>query len=498
MGAYILGADIGTGSVKTVAIDVTGNILCSSQCYYPTLNPQPHFNEQSPQVIFDAFVKSIRETVSKLKILPAAVSLSSAMHSLVCVDERGNALSNLIIWSDSRSAAIANKLKNSAEGKIVYTTTGTPIHAMSPLCKIIWLKKNAAELFTKTYKFVSIKEYIWYQLFHEFEIDHSLASATGLFDIKTLNWSTIALNLAGITPGNLSKPVPTKYVRNGLVEEMASLLSIPDGTLFCIGASDGCLANLGTNSLMPGIAAITIGTSGAVRITRTKPLYNYTVMNFNYLLDEQTFICGGPINNGGNIIEWLLQKFMHTTTPPATMYTALFDAIAKVPSGCNGLLFLPYLNGERAPVWDEQSCGVFFGVTLQHTQSFFLRAVLEGICFALLDVLKTIEDPSEPVQQINASGGFVHSIVWMQLLSDITGKKISVQHTEDASALGAAYLALKALGVIENYKLLQKKEEIIIYPQSQFEQVYDRNYQVFKTLYPALKSSMHLFHNNNF
>lgn len=492
METYILGTDIGTGSVKTVAIDITGKHFCSSQYYYPTINPQPGFSEQNSNEIFEAFLKSTCETVSKIGKHPLAISLSSAMHGIMAVDKNCKALSNLIIWSDLRSSKIANELRNSPEGKIIYTATGTPIHSMSPLCKIIWLKKNAEELFQKTHKFISIKEYIWYQLFNEFKVDYSIASATGLFDIGRLTWNETALNLAKISPECLSDPVPTHYLKKGLKKEIAVLLTIPADTSFCIGASDGCLANLGTDSIKTGIAAVTIGTSGAVRITRKSPLPNFSIMNFNYLLDEKTFICGAPINNAGNIIEWLLKKFLLNKSPAQKNYNELFDMIDKVPAGCKGLIFLPYLNGERAPVWDEQSCGVFFGITMQHDQAFFLRAAVEGICFALLEILKAIEIPAEPVKQINASGGFIHSAIWVQILADITSKKISVQHTEDASAIGAAYLAFKALNLIQNYSSLQQETKIYIYPQKKFETVYEKNYTIFKTLYPLLKDSMHL------
>lgn len=494
MEPYLLGIDIGTGSTKTVAVDFKGNALCSSQTYYTTHHPQPGYSEQKPQEIFEAFVSSIKETVSKMKSMPAAVSLSSAMHSVMAVDEQGQPLSNLIIWSDARSSTIADEIRHSAQGSSLYNATGTPVHSMSPLSKIIWWREHLPELFQTAYKFISIKEYIWYQLFGEFAIDYSIASATGLFDIEKLVWCKEALALAKISEERLSQPVPTAYIQKGMAEEMAALLNVPASTPFCMGASDGCLANLGTYALQPGIASVTIGTSGAVRVARNEPLRNYSTMSFNYLLDEQTFICGGPINNGGNVVQWLLKNFLLKETTEDS-YKKLFDIIANIPAGCEGLIFLPYINGERSLVWDEESCGVFFGIKPQHTQAFFLRATLEGICYALKDVLLTLETASHPIHQINASGGFTHSTMWLQLLADITGKKVSVQQTDDASAIGAALLALKALNIISDYSLPQHQSKIV-YPQQQAAEVYKKNFSIYKTLYPSLKNSMHLFYSS--
>jgi gluconokinase len=452
--------------------------------------------EQEPEVVFESFVKSIREVISKMGGPPRAISLSSAMHGLMSVDSNGQPLHRLILWSDTRSALVAEELKQSTGGENVYGITGTPIHAMSPLCKIIWLRKNSPEIFSKAAKFISIKEYIWQRLMGEFRTDHSLASATGLFDIEKLCWSSEALALAGIDAGQLPELSPTSY-HIPLPPEPAALLNVQPGTLLCIGASDGCLANLGSGAMEPGIAALTIGTSGAIRIAGNRPLRDFSVMNFNYLLDEKTFICGGPINNGGNIVQWLLKDFLYSGEVNESHYQQLFDAVEQAEAGSKGLIFLPYLNGERAPVWDAQACGVYFGIRPHHSRNHFLRAALEGLCFALKHVLHILEESSGPVRQVHAGGGFVRSGTWMQLLADITGKTIRVQQTEDASALGAAYLALKTLGIVTDYSELKSFAATDIHPQGETAEIYNKNYQVFRALYPQLRDTMHLLHQLN-
>jgi gluconokinase len=364
---------------------------------------------------------------------------------------------------------------------------------MSPLCKIRWFQQQEPAVFAKAAKFISIKEFIWHHLFGEYVVDHSLASATGLFNIRQLRWDKQALDFAGITPGQLSLPVPVTYKRTGLQTDRATAMNLPADTPFFIGASDGCLANLGSLCLSPAEAAITIGTSAAVRITSPQPVQNPERMIFNYLLEEHTFVCGGAVNNGGNVFQWLLRNLFANHEEIKT-FDQLFHAISSVPPGSNGLLFLPYLHGERAPIWDERSSGVFFGINAAHTLLHFARAAAEGVCFALYHILSSLEEVCGTVEQITISGGLVQSPVMMQLLSDVTGKNVVVQQMEDASAVGAAILARKALGLIEDYSAISKKEAGTYLPQTANTKRYRELFAVYKDLYPLLKAPMHTLH----
>ena len=487
MDSYILGIDIGTGSIKAVAIDPQGNVISALQSFYETIQPQPGYSEQDPEIIFSHFIQIINQSVNKIGTAPSGISLSSAMHSLVLTDKKGKALSNLILWSDSRSSDIAERIKKSKDAKKIYERTGTPVYSMSPLCKIIWMREHMPELFEKADKFISIKEYVWYQLFNEFQIDQSLASGTGLFDIKKRSWYKKSLELAGISKDQLSEPVPTSYIRSGLTETILARLRVDSSIPFCIGASDGCLANLGSHALRKGTAAITIGTSGAVRICSDKPIRNFSIMNFNYILDEKHFISGGPVNNGGNILQWIKEKFLEGEIAD---HEKIFTMAKTVPPGSDGLVFLPYLNGERAPVWTDKTCGVYFGISSIHKKSHFIRAALEGVCFALKNILTVLEKDSGEVDHINLSGGFIQSAFWVQILADITGKKLSLVQNEDASATGAAYMGMKAMGIIDNYKTLPEENKKEILPDNNLSSVYKRGDEVFTKLYPALKDLM--------
>ncbi len=492
---YIIGIDIGTGSTKAVAVSTTGEVLCTSQVSYPILNPKPGYSEQAPELIWQAFIKCIVRVVNQLHLQPKGIALSSAMHSVIGVDENGQALMNMITWADNRSAVIAEKIKASSSGEMLYEQTGTPIHPMSPLCKIIWLRENETELFQHIHKFISIKEYIWFKLFGVFEIDHSIASATGLFDIERLHWNENALQRCEISTDKLSLPVSTSYMRSDVSNSILKQLSINQDVPFIIGGSDGCMANVGSFAIEPGIAALTIGTSGAIRVANATSTINVEAMPFNYRLDENTFITGGPINNGGIALKWYVESFLKKKLQSSEDYDAILNETITIGPGSNGLIFLPYLLGERAPLWNSEACGVFFGIDSTHTQTHFTRAVMEGILFALYNIGKTMEESGLSINEIHVSGGFVHSEIWLQLLADIFGKKIILIRAEDASAQGAAFLAMKKLNLIKDYNTLMPSSVTTYLPNNNHHQIYsEKIFPVFRNLSKNLMLDMAVLH----
>lgn len=488
---YVMGVDIGTGSTKAVALNIKRKVTAVSQCYYNTDSPKPGYAEQDPEIIWKAFVNCITEVVVKIKALPDAVSISSAMHSIILVNDKHKAITPLITWEDTRSEKIAAALRKSATGKVIYEATGTPVHSMSPLCKIKWFRDNEKKVFDEAAKFISIKEFIWFRLFGKYETDYSVASSTGLFNIKTLKWNTNSLKFCNISTSQVSQPVTTDFIRSGISADMASTLHLDTNTKFCIGASDGCLANVGSNAVEHDSVALTIGTSGAVRIASPVPISNYRAMIFNYVLDDSTFISGGPVNNGGNVLKWMFKTFAKNSSPSDKDYKNIFNEIKKIPAGSEGLIFLPYLYGERAPIWDERGSGVFFGIRSLHTNAHFFRAALEGVCFALNSILEILEASTKAIQQLNVSGGFVHSKIWMQILADVTGKKICLIQTEDASSIGAALMGMKALKIITDYDSIKESNYISINPDSHNNGLYKKHDNVYKNLYPLLKPAMH-------
>ena len=238
---YVIGIDIGTGSTKAVAVSTTAKVIEVRQVSYPTLQPEPTYSEQDAVVIWDSFVKCLTDLTSAVNDEPIAVVLSSAMHSILPVANDGSPLSNMITWADNRSAPIAERLRKSADGELIYNETGTPIHAMSPLCKIIWMKEHTPQLFSQAAHFISIKTYVWFRLFGVYETDYAIASAMGMFNIMNNQWSDRSRSLCGLRTGQLGDVVPTDHVRE-MDNDMATRLGMKASTRFVIGSSDGCLA----------------------------------------------------------------------------------------------------------------------------------------------------------------------------------------------------------------------------------------------------------------
>jgi gluconokinase len=484
---YLIGIDIGTTHTKAVVTTTAAEVLTEVKAGYPSLQPQPGYHEQDPQQIVEAVIevltKAIHAIPRKENIL--VVSFSAAMHSLMAVDEQGHALTNLWTWADTRSHEIAAFLKDTPPGHRIYQQTGTPVHPMSPLCKIAWMRREMPELFAATHKFISGKEYIVHQLTGKYIVDTALASATGLLDVQTLTWSEDALAFAGIDESRLSMLAEPTDRLPPLKEEYAQLLNLPADTPFINGGSDGSLANIGAGAVLPGEAALTIGTSGAIRILSTKPVQDAGRRLFNYRLDQDNYLPGGAINNGGILLQWFIQTFTDNIQPFDTYLDELLPQAGIIEPGAAGLIFLPYVHGERAPVWDAEASGMFVGIKAMHTRAHFLRAILEGVGFSLRQILEALEENGVVIDHLYAGGGFIDSPEWLRIVTDILGKTIHVSHAADASAMGAIYMGMKATGLLKEWKDIKQfmQEEQTYKPDRSVAAVYEQNYEVYRKLY---------------
>lgn len=452
-------------------------------------SPQPGWQEQDAAVIVQAVLKTMREVVQALGAPPLGVSVCTVMHSLLMADEQGQALTPMLIWADNRSEAYASDLKERLLGKEIFRHTGTPIHPMSPLCKLAWWREHEPDLFRKAHKFVGIKEFVLFHLFGQWVVDYSVASAMGLFDNQTLDWHAPALEFAGVEPSQLAQLVAPTFILNHLKPDIAQQLGIPADTPFVMGASDGCLANLGALVLNAGEVAITLGTSAAIRVTGKTAICDEQERLFNYVLTEDLYVTGGASNNGGIVYQWFMQEFMPEQSQKDAALKAL-EQIAQVPVGAEGLLFLPYLTGERAPVWDAQARGIFYGVQKSHTRLHFQRAVLEGILYNVLQMGRALEEVTGEIQTICVNGGLAELDVVMQLLADIFGKPVHGLDCEEGSAFGAFILGMKALGKIEAFAEAKKMVDVEkkYEPNQENHAVHEAQFAVFEQLYPLFKT----------
>lgn len=419
---------------------------------------------------------------------PLGLSCSAAMHSVIAVNQAGEALTPCIIWADNRASAYADRLKNSELGKDIYQHTGTPIHPMSPLCKITWLREHQPKIFQAAHKFVGIKEYIMFRFFGQWLVDYSIASATGLFDNQTLDWYAPALEFAGIAPAQLSELVPPTFILSSLNPGIAEQIDLEPQTPFVIGASDGCLANLGALALHKGETVVTLGTSAAIRMTGDRPVHDAQERIFNYILTENLYVSGGASNNGGIVYQWFMEEFSNQKVSKEQAFAGI-KKLRKIPAGSEGLLFLPYLAGERAPLWDAEARGAFIGVTKVHTKLHFQRAVFEGILLNVLQIGEALTESIGHTEIIYANGGLAQIDILMQILADMFGVQVSVQENEEASAFGAFLLGMKAFGLIGDFAEARNMIPTgkTYMPDPTNHAVYRSYFDVFKNLYSKLK-----------
>lgn len=484
--SYLLGLDLGTTNTKVLACTPDGEVLAQANRTYPMLQPKPGWRELDPEKLGTAAEEAMGEVIAKMGQAPLAIAISSAMHSLLAIDSDGQPLGNVLTWADSRSAEQARRLRRQAHGQAIYEATGTPIHPMSPLCKLAWMKEHDTARFRHAARFLTIKSWLLFRWTGQLLIDYSDASATGLFDIHHLEWQEDALAFAGIGPEQLPAPVPTTHILESWRQTSREALNLGAGVPIVIGASDGCLANLGSQVLAPGNAALTIGTSGAIRVRREKPLADPRGRLFNYVLDEGYIITGGAVNNGGYALEWFRKELGAGQSLEVLMAKA-----AAVEPGAGGLLCLPYLLGERAPVWDGRARGAWVGLRDEHGQSHLLRSMLEGICFNLREVAGLIEKQGDPIKEVFASGGFTRSAFWVQLLADIFGRPVCIDASGDASVKGAVILALRALGHLprlEDAERFAARSERYLPDAARSEQ-YRPYFELYGSLYKQLRDT---------
>jgi len=478
---YYLGIDIGTTSVKAVAFSGRGEVLAKHAVAYGMRHPQPAWSEQDPDEIARAVCAGINTVVQMLApAKPLLLSFSAAMHSLLAVDKEGQPLTHCIIWADNRAASIADSLRDTDTGRRFYHCTGVPVHAMSPFCKLLWLKANEPAVFAAAHKFIGIKEYLFYKWFGVWAVDTAIASASGLLNLRTLQWDDSILDFVSIDRGKLSDPVPVQQVFYYAPASDREMALLPEArTAFVIGGSDGALANLAAGPCNERALVVTVGTSSAARILTGRVETDRYMRTFCYHAKDSCYIVGGAGNNGAVVLQWLKETLLQTDDS----FQQLFDQAAQAPAGCDGLLFLPYILGERAPLWNPQAKGVFFGLTINHTKSHLIRAVIEGVIYSLYSIGRVILDSNE-TDTIYANGGFAQSSLWLQVLADVFNKKVIVTDPVESSALGAVLIGMEALHetpAMDRHALSEYT------PNPGHHTLYARQWKKFGRLYELLK-----------
>ncbi len=435
-----LGLDMGTTAAKLCAFATDGTLLDECTGTYALRYPEAGAAVQDVNELVAVAERLLTELLPRLGCPAAGLGISCAMHGVLLLDRSGRPIGPIVTWADVRAQSVMERFSPHLRSRLL-RQTGTPVHPMSPLVKLRWMYCERPELLEGAYSLADLKSYLinrWTTA--GYLLDEQLASATGLLDLTTKNWSAEALILAGGgKPLGLQLPtVVPAATRLTWRPEVARRLRTIDLPLF-LGGSDGCLANLGSGITLPGQVSLTIGTSGAVRTTHRGLNEGVDHQLFNYLLYDDYAVLGGATNNGGKALEWIYDLI-------GGHFANIGDLIERaVQAPDTGLRFVPYLFGERAPIWDALATASFTGLRGSHTPVDLARAVLLGVTDNVIEILRQVEAATCPSEVIYASGGFTRSRGWVDLLAQRSGRRVEIAHTPQASAYGAALIAVRGL-----------------------------------------------------
>lgn len=444
----VIGLDVGTTAAKAVAFGLGSTWRYTAIREYPLLQPEPGWQVQDPATIAAEISSALTDCVTNVaRARVLGISVSAAMHGLIGLDAGYTPLTPLVTWADARSHDEARWLRESGHAVDLNRASCTPVHPMTPLTKLMWFVRHEPELCKQVRWWVGLKDYVLLTLTGTLVTELSSASGTGLLDLRTRSWSAAAVDIAGISVEQLPTILPTTSVLR-LSGACASDVALPTGTPVVVGAADGPLGNLGAGAMGRGLVGLSVGTSGAVRIVVPAPVVDTEGRLFCYALTDDAWVLGGAVSNGGVVVRWAGSVFGRELTgasEAAAADTELLAVAGSVQAGSDGLLMLPYLLPERAPLWDPDLSGAYLGVRHAHTRAHFVRAAVEGVALQLSMIVDQL-DRIEPVTSVRATGGVFRSQLWREVMAGALGRPLHVTGGAEGSALGAAALGLFALG----------------------------------------------------
>lgn len=456
MTGVIIGLDVGTTAVKAVAFavgdpDRTGErqVLAEAQAEQITHQPSPGWQVQDPGEVLAAVDTALAQCVAALPGTASVhgVSLSVALHALIGLDQTYAPLTPVITWADGRSTAESQWLRREHDPVALLHRSGTPVHPMSPLVKLRWLTRHEPELCARVRWWVGLKELVLHHLTGVLAAEISCGSASGLMDVATRQWDPTAAELAGISTDQLAELVGTTTTYS-LSHPAARRLGLDAGCPVVIGAGDGPLGNLGTGAIVPGVVGLSLGTSGAARMIMNQPTFDPDGRLFCYALTDDLWVSGGAISNGASVVRWSQRMFAADLDGHPDSDVATLDRAARVPPGCDGVLALPFVLPERAPL-DPSLTAMVAGLRVEHGPSHAIRAAVEAVCRQIAVIVETL-DRLSPVHTIRATGTPFGHPLWRQTMAGHLPAPMIVPSSAGGTALGAAALGAYALGLADS------------------------------------------------
>ena len=488
----LLGIDVSTTGVKALLIDAAGEIVDSATTPLQLSTPHPLWSEQHPRDWWQAAVNSIQQVLRNTDASTiAAIGLTGQMHGLVLLDEEGEVLRPAILWNDQRCSEQCDEIRASLGKERLVQISGNDALTGFTAPKILWVRKYESEVYDRTRQVLLPKDYLRYKLTGAYAMDKADGSGTLLFDLQSRGWSTDTLGANNIPAEWLPQTFEGPEVTGNVSREAAQATGLKEGTPVVAGGGDQAAQAVGVGAIRPGIFAVTMGTSGVVFAATDTPLIEAEgrLHAFCHAVPGRWHLMGVMLSAAGSL------QWYRDALAPNVGFDELVGEASNVKSGSDGLLFLPYLCGERTPHPDPLARGAWVGLTMRHSRGHLTRAVLEGVAFGMKDIFVLMQESGvRSVDQVRVSGGGAKSALWRQILADVLGTELVTVNTTEGAAYGAALLAGVAAGVWSDVdaaceQTIRVNESVS--PEARNVARYEEMYQQYQSLYPALRSISH-------
>lgn len=500
MEKLLLGIDIGTSACKVAVFDLEGRVVVQSTKPYKVYYPAPDFVEQNPVEWWNGVSDAIKEILlaSKINVKQiAGIGIDGQSWSAIPVDKKGNVLYNTPIWMDTRSSEIAKKVTNRIGFEKIFNISGNAFEPTYSTPKILWFKENLPEVYKNTHMFLQSNSYIAYKLTGQFIQDYSQGYGIHAFNMKTGKWEDEFCDELGIAREKLPEIFPCHQVIGEVTREAAEITGLCQGIPVVAGGLDACCGTLGAGVIDVGQTQEQGGQAGGMSICLNEPKAHPKLILGFHVIPELWLLQGGTVGGGGSI-KWFSQELggfeaeMEKRTG-VNAFKIMDDEAEAISPGSEGLIYLPYMAGERSPLWDKNAKGVFFGLGYNKSRAHMIRAILEGCAYALAHNLKTAEEIGVKVEVLNAMGGAANSRLWTQIKADVTGKLIQVPASDTATTLGAAILAGVGTGQYKSFKEAVDRTVNITRtqePNMKNHEIYKKYYELYIEIYNNLKETM--------
>lgn len=487
--SVLLGLDIGTTGARAVAVEESGRVVAEASSEYPLHAPHPGWTEQDPDHWWRGARQVLREVAEQVEGDVEGIGLTGQMHGSVFIDSGDKVIRPALLWNDQRTEKQCQKITDSLGAERLIQIAGNPALTGFQAPKVLWLRDEEPENYEKVSRVLLPKDYVRLKLTGEYATDVSDAAGTLFLDVASRNWSEEILEALEVPlewmPQVYEGPESTGSLRDSVAEE----LGLPSGIPVAAGGGDNAAAAVGVGVVKEGIISSSVGTSGVLfaHAEEFEPDASGRLHAFCHAVPSAYHLMGVTLSAGGSLSWW------HNVLEGEHSYEELSEMASKALPGSEGLLFLPYLSGERTPHSDPAARGSFFGLTNRHDKGHITRALMEGVIFSLRDSLEIMRELGVKVEQVRATGGGARGELWRQLQADIYGVPIYRTNTDEGPAYGAALLGGIAAGVFGSVEEAGAQVELrkeVNEPEEEKIGFYEEYYRVYRSLYPATHEQM--------